>query len=164
MVDTVTFADVTTSSTQLSNASGYNLPTVTRDGKTLPHWLAVLWSAVLACGDQVAAAGVALVATSESEVAVGAGEKSFAIGTSKGFSTGSFVLAARTADPTGTWMLGQVSAYAGGDLTISVGAGMLAGSGTHSDWTIAISGPQGPEGPAGVASPGEIWGITLSML
>lgn len=164
MPDTVTFQNVTTSSSLLANASGYNRPTQTSDGKTLPHWLAVLWSAVLACGDQVAAAGAALVATSESDVAVGAGSKTFAIGTDKGFSTGSWVLAARTADPTGTWMLGQVASYAGGVLTLTVPAGLHAGGGSHSDWTIAISGPRGPEGPAAAVDPGEIWGISMSML
>lgn len=165
MPDTVTFQNVTTSSSLLANASGYNRPTQTSDGKTLPHWLAVLWSAVLVVDERVAATGATLAATSESEVTVGTGERVFAIGTGKGFVAGLWVIAARTADPGGTWMLGQVSAYSEGGLTLTVTD--TAGEGTHSDWTLALSaarGPAGPQGTPGVASPGEIWGISMSML
>ena len=122
----------------------------------------MLWSAVLECQDQVTAAASALAATSASSVAVGSGAKSFTIGTGAGFGVGAYVLVARTADPTGTWMLGVVTAYSGGDVTIDVGASDYAGGGTHSDWTLGISGPRGPAGEAGLSA-GQVWGQILSM-
>ena len=95
-------------------------------------------------------------------MAVGSGAKSFTIGTGAGFGVGAYVLVARTADPTGTWMLGVVTAYSGGDVTIDVGASDYAGGGTHSDWTLGISGPRGPAGEAGLSA-GQVWGQILSM-
>lgn len=149
MVDSVTFGDVTTSSTVLANATGYNAPTVTSDGKTLPHWLAILWEAVLECDAALEAVGPSLVATSSSSVAVGSGSKTFTVGAGKSFTAGLFVTAARTSDPSATYMAGQVTAYSGGDLTISVPADGYAGTGTFTDWTIGLGGRRGAQGPAG---------------
>ncbi|MEQ8346146.1 MAG: hypothetical protein RIB84_00615 [Sneathiellaceae bacterium] len=160
MVDSVTFLNVTVSTTLL-DSSGYNTPT-TANGKTLPLWIAAMWDAALFMDSKISSAAQALAATSESSVAVGSGSKVFAVGTDRGFAAGTYVLAARTADPTGTWMLGQVASYAAGDLTITVGASDYAGAGTHSDWTLGISGPRGATGPASLSA-GQAWGYILSM-
>lgn len=49
-------------------------------------------------------------------------------------------------------MYGQVSAYAGTQLTVAVSSG--AGSGTYADWTISLSGPPGPTGSTGGSGAG----------
>jgi len=94
---------------------------------------------------QIAAMGSALAATSSSSVAVGTGSKTFAIGTGKGFATGLWLVVFRTSDPS-VYMLGPVTGYSGGDVTVSVASGNVAGSGTYDDWTIGIGGQRGPVG------------------
>ncbi|MEQ8345086.1 MAG: hypothetical protein RIB84_23930 [Sneathiellaceae bacterium] len=94
---------------------------------------------------QIAAVGSALTATSSSSVSVGTGSKTFTVGASKGFATGLWLVAFRTSDPT-AYMLGPVTGYSGGDVTISVASGNSAGSGTFTDWTIGVGGQRGPAG------------------
>jgi len=108
-------------------------------------------SAIIAAPAQAAAAAAsaataanqasALRGTSASTLAIGTGSKAFTTQASKKWEPGDWVLAVSDANPTVDWMHGQVTAYSGSALTINVGA--KGGSGTKSDWTIRISGPQG---------------------
>ena len=103
------------------------------------------------CDSQILAVGSALTATSSSSVTVGTGSKTFTVGTGKGFADGLWLIAFRTSDPT-VYMIGQVTGYSGGDVTISVASGETAGAGTFTDWTIGIGGRRGASGD--VTGPG----------
>jgi len=111
---------------------------------------------------RIAAVGSALAATSSSSVAVGTGSKTWTIGTGKGFTAGLWLVVYRTADPT-TYLIGQVTDYSGGDVTISVASGDTAGSGIYADWTLGIGGQRGPAGADGDVTAGQAWGYILSM-
>ena len=101
--------------------------------------------AVQVAADAVTAAsqGASLLATSTTSTLVGTGARTFTTQASKQFQVGMWVLVVRTSAPT-TWMLGQVTSYSGTSLSISVSA--INGSGTYTDWSIGVSGPQGAAG------------------
>lgn len=93
-------------------------------------------SAVLAPGSS---------ATSTTSVTIGTGAKAFTIQTGKQFAIGQFVIAARTSAPE-NWMFGQVSAHNSGTGALTIAVEDTNGSGTFTDWTIALSGPSGSVG------------------
>jgi len=99
----------------------------------------------------LAAAGFA--STSTTSMTVAAGTKTFTIGTGLAFVPGAWVTVANTAAPTTTYMIGVVSAYTTGtgSMTVVVPSDGIAGAGTYTAWTVALSGPRGP---AGVGIPG----------
>ena len=101
--------------------------------------------AVQVAADAVTAAsqGASLLATSTTSTLVGTGARTFTTQASKQYQVGMWVLVVRTSAPT-TWMLGQVTSYSGTSLAISVSA--TNGSGTYTDWSIGVSGPQGAAG------------------
>lgn len=101
--------------------------------------------AVQVAADAVTAAlqGASLLATSTTSTLVGTGARTFTTQASKQFQPGMWLLVVRTSVPT-TWMLGQVTSYSGTALAISVSA--TNGSGTYTDWSIGVSGPQGAAG------------------
>lgn len=84
--------------------------------------------------------------TSTTSTAVGAGSKTFTTQAGKQFTGGNYVTVSRTSAPT-TLMHGVVTAYSGTALTVDVST--IAGSGTYTDWTIALSGAKGNNGPSG---------------
>ncbi len=84
--------------------------------------------------------------TSTTSTAVGAGMKTFTTQAGKQFTGGNYVTVSRTSAPT-TLMHGVVTSYSGTTLTVDVST--VAGSGTHTDWTIALSGAKGNNGPSG---------------
>jgi hypothetical protein len=84
--------------------------------------------------------------TSTTSLAVSAGSKSITTQSGKQFTAGNFVTISRTSAPT-TLMHGVVTAYSGTALTVEVST--ISGSGTYTDWTIALSGAQGAQGPSG---------------
>jgi hypothetical protein len=94
-------------------------------------------------------------ATSTSSVAVGTGSKTFGIASGLSFSVNQWVLAF---DAGGNAMLGQITAYTGGNLTMS--SVSTSGSGTHNDWTIVLANSQAaagimpPLGTGNVTGPG----------
>lgn len=90
-----------------------------------------------------AAQGASLLATSTTSTLVGTGARTFTTQASKQYQAGMWVIVVRTSAPT-TWMLGQVTSYSGTSLAISVSA--INGSGTYTDWSIGVSGPQGAAG------------------
>ena len=88
----------------------------------------------------------AMRGTSTTSTAVGAGTKTFTTQAGKQFTGGNYVTVSRTSAPT-TLMHGVVTSYSGTTLTVDVST--VAGSGTHTDWTIALSGAKGNNGPSG---------------
>lgn len=84
--------------------------------------------------------------TSTTSLAVSAGSKSITTQSGKQFTAGNFITISRTSAPT-TLMHGVVTAYSGTALTVEVST--ISGSGTYTDWTIALSGAQGAQGPSG---------------
>ena len=98
--------------------------------------------------DVIAAANyaAALKATSTSSIAIGTGSKTFVTQAGKQFATGQFILITSDADPT-NYMHGQVTSYSTTSLVVNVLD--IGGSGTHTDWTIDVSGSRGATGPAG---------------
>ncbi len=84
-------------------------------------------------------------ATSTTSVAIGTGSKSFTVETGKRYVAGTFITIASAADPTVDYMFGQVASYTSltGALVFDsqrIGDGA---AGTHTDWLISLSGPQG---------------------
>ena len=85
--------------------------------------------------------------TSTTSVTIGTGSKGpFTTQASKNFDVGVSVLITSNADTT-NYMHGQVTAYSGTSLTVNVTD--IGGSGTHTDWTITVSGTRGATGAAG---------------
>jgi len=89
-------------------------------------------------------------ATCSTSLTIGTGTQSFTLDqTGKAFALGQIVVLASTASPA-IQMIGPITAFNSGTGAISFTATYVAGSGTFSSWTIALSGPQGP---AGVTNP-----------
>jgi len=83
-------------------------------------------------------------ATSTTSLAVGSGSKSLTLAqTSKNFAVGQPVRIARTSDAAATWMQGIITAFTSGTgaMTVEVVA-PFEGTGTHTDWTVSLTGPQ----------------------
>lgn len=80
-------------------------------------------------------------ATSTTSVLVGTGSKSLTVQTGKAFVVGQFVTIARTSAPSTTSMFGIVTAYTSGTGALVVSVTSITGSGTFTDWTIALSAP-----------------------
>ena len=81
---------------------------------------------------------------SSDPLTVGAGAKALTIANSSGqipaFSVGMPVRIARTADPAGVWMQGEITAWDGATGIATVNIDATKGSGSFSDWSIAIGG------------------------
>lgn len=105
-------------------------------------------------------------ATSTTSSSIGTGSKSFTIQTGKAYVVGQFVLAARTSAPS-NWMFGQITAHDSGTGALTVDVTRTAGSGTFTDWTLALSGPAGTDGVGtgtvtSVGGTGTVNGLTLT--
>ena len=105
--------------------------------------IAAVATQVAADAATAASQGASLLATSATSTLVGTGAKSFTTQSGKQFQAGMWLLVVRTAAPT-TWMLGQVTSYSGTSLVMSISS--TNGSGTYTDWSIGVSGPQGAAG------------------
>jgi hypothetical protein len=81
-------------------------------------------------------------ATSTTSLTVGTGAKALTLAqTGKAFALGQPVVIARTSAPATVYMAGRISAFNSGTGALTVEVEMAAGSGTYTDWTIALSGP-----------------------
>lgn len=98
-------------------------------------------------------ANTQLTGTSSTSRSISAGSKQFDTQDGRAFDVGVFLLAYSAGDPT-KWMVGQVTDYTAGSLTVTVGADDFNGSGTFTDWILQVSGPRGPVGPTGPAGTG----------
>lgn len=88
-------------------------------------------------------------ATSTTALTVGPGPQNLTIQTGKSIPVGSHVLISRTSDPAGWWMHGPVTAHDPVTGALTVNVARHVGTGTVSDWTVSISGPEGIQGQAG---------------
>lgn len=100
-------------------------------GVELNAWAAALLPLVAA----------AFSTTSTTSVSIGTGTKNFTVGTGLSFIGGMQVLVSSDADPSTDYMIGTITSYNSGTgaLAVSVGSGDAYGSGTHTDWSIAIA-------------------------
>lgn len=87
---------------------------------------------------------------SASSVTIGTGSQSFLTSTDKAIAVGSSITLVWTADPT-QYMAGQVTAYSLG--TVTFNASVAAGSGTHADWQVFVTGVPGPKGNDELVAP-----------
>jgi len=78
------------------------------------------------------------LATSNTTITVETGAKTFTLNEEKrAFGIGNKLRIVSASDPTNVWMEGIVINYTNNDLTVNVGS--ASGSGTYSDWKIAIN-------------------------
>lgn len=125
----------------------------TKAGEAAASAVSAAASAVSASDDAAAAASSAASAvlapgtsaTSTTSVLIGTGSKTFTIETGKQFAIGQFVIAARTSAPN-NFMFGQVTAHDPGTGALTINSEDVGGTGTFTDWTIALSGPSGSVG------------------
>lgn len=85
--------------------------------------------------------------TSATSFAIGTGSKAFTTQKLLGYVPGSRVRFASASSPATNYMEGVVTAYAGTTLTATIDR--IAGSGTHTDWNLSITGDAGAAGAAG---------------
>lgn len=90
------------------------------------------------------AQAASLSGTSTTSIAISAGSKVLATQAGKSFTPGTFLLLTSNASPTTHYIFGQVTAYSGTSLTISVTS--VSGSGSRADWTIRVAGGPGVAG------------------
>lgn len=93
-----------------------------------------------------------ITATSTTSLSITAASKVFVIQRNKNFAVGDFVLATSDAAPSTNYAHGPVTDYTDDELTVNVTS--TGGSGTHTDWTIRLSGPKGATGAAGATGGG----------
>lgn len=104
-------------------------------------------SAASAAASAITAANQAasFVGTSTTSVLIGTGSKSFTTQTAKNFVAGEFVTIASQAN-SANYMYGQITSYTTGTGALVVTITATGGSGTFTDWNIALSGQQGLSG------------------
>ena len=103
--------------------------------------------------------GAGLVGTSTTSATIGAGAQSLTVQADKNFAAGQYVVAYQTSN-TANFMIGVATAYNGdtGVLAFTVASGDTGGSGTITDWTVAVSGRRGATGAAGGLTGGTLTG------
>lgn len=101
-----------------------------------------------ASASSAASLAAGITDTSSTSLTIGTGSKVFTVSSGKQFQAGMFISAVSQAN-NANYMHGQVSSYSGTTLTINVLD--IGGSGTLSDWNIAVSGSQGPQGATGAS-------------
>lgn len=119
----------------------YRRPTVTGTGLTLPYYVAIM-------EDYRADNGKNLIGYSTETITVASGVISFNLSTEIPYTLGSWVIMSSASDPSGKWMVGQVTSRTGVAMQITVpDASYRVGNGSvASDWEISPTGIQGPEG------------------
>jgi hypothetical protein len=80
-------------------------------------------------------------ATSTTSLAVGSGSKSIFVQTGKNFAPGQPIRVALTSAPSTTWMQAIADDYDSVTGQLDFTASTFAGTGTHSDWTVSLTGP-----------------------
>jgi hypothetical protein len=124
---------------------------------TCPDDPVVVGTSLITFASQQVVATATQQATSTTSLTIGTSAKTLTIQASKAFQIGQWVLI-QEASNSANQMLGQITAYGGTSLTVTVTA--TGGSGTHADWTIvltnspAAAGYQPPVGSGNVTGPG----------
>ena len=111
-------------------------------------------SATSAASSATAAAASAtlLAGTSATSISIATGSHTFTTTAGLAFPVGGYILAASAANPTVNNMYGVVTSYSGTTLIMS--ASVANGSGTHTDWNLALSGATGATGATGAPGSG----------
>jgi hypothetical protein len=124
-------------------------------GATLPSNTACAnkYLAFDSTGAPTAIDGVASISTSTSTQTVGTGSKTFVLTTDALFIAGQSVLVVSAAN-SANYMFGTVTSYTASTDTLIVNVSSVGGSGTHADWNIGLSGPQGIKGDTGASGTG----------
>lgn len=125
-------------------------------------------SAAAASASAASAAAIAgaFTGTSNSSLAIGAGNKTFVTQAGELYTPGIWMIAVSQAN-TANYMAGQVTSYSGTTLVINVT--IVGGSGTFADWNLSLSGTQGsqgaqgPQGPAGNLTGGNLLGLLAEL-
>jgi hypothetical protein len=79
-------------------------------------------------------------ATSSTSLTIGTGTQNLTVQTGKEFVEGMYVIIAYTSSPT-NYMAGTITSYDSGTGALEVNINVSVGSGTQSNWTISLSGP-----------------------
>lgn len=82
------------------------------------------------------------ISTSTTSLLIGAGSKTWTVGTGKQFQAGQFLLASSSADAT-QWMWGTVTSYNSATGALVVNVTLTGGAGTYASWNVSVSGVQG---------------------
>lgn len=99
-----------------------------------------------ASATSAAASAAALSGTSTTAITIATGAQTFATQSGKQWTSGIFLIISSNANAA-NYMHGTVTSYSGTSLVMNITD--TGGSGSHSDWNIALSGTQGPIGPSG---------------
>jgi hypothetical protein len=91
--------------------------------------------------NSIVGAANTVTGTSASNITVGTGVKVFAVGLGKQFQVNQFVMVSLATNPS-IFMIGQVTGYAAGNLTINVT--VTLGAGTYTNWLVSITGQPQP--------------------
>ncbi len=94
-----------------------------------------------------AASAAKLQGTSTTSNTIGTGTKSFTTQSGKFFTAGTWLVIVSDADPDTDYFHGVSTSYSGTSLDVNVTN--IGGSGTHTDWSIYVSGTRGATGAAG---------------
>lgn len=106
-----------------------------------------------AVAEAVGAIGGSVTGTSATSASIGTGSKGpFVAEADKNWGIGTWLAFTSSGSP-GNWMIGQVTAYSGANVTINVPSGSTNGSGTFTDWSITIA--QAPPAYAAVNKAGD---------
>ena len=129
----------------------YSQSIVAGTGQTLPRWTAALVDGVAECSAHKNTASAAATTatdastqaatflrsgTSATSFALATGSKTFTLAADRQFAVNDWILVSRTSDAT-KWAFGQITAKTGTSVTVRVDT--INGSGTFTDWTLAIS-------------------------
>ncbi|MCA3000313.1 MAG: hypothetical protein ING75_17125 [Rhodocyclaceae bacterium] len=83
--------------------------------------------------------------TSSTSLTVATGAQAFTTQTGKAWAVGQPVAISRTSAPATTQMFGTITAYNSGTGAMSIAVSQSKGSGTYTDWTIALTGAPAPQ-------------------
>ena len=147
-------ASASAASSSASSASSSASTATTQAGTATTQAAAAAASASAADASATAAAASAasLTGTSTTSLSITVASKTFTTQASKFFAAGNSVTITSDANPTVDNMFGTVTSYSGTTLIVNVLA--VNGSGTHTDWTIKVSGARGAQGAQGAAGAG----------
>lgn len=132
----------TTATTQAGIATSAATTATTQATAATTEAVIATTQAAAAAASAMAAAGT-ITATSTTSNTIGTGSFTFTTQANKNFFPGQFIVAASNANGA-NYIHGQVTSYSGTTLVMTESDN--GGSGTHADWNISASGPQGASG------------------
>lgn len=91
---------------------------------------------------------VAITATSSTSLTIGLGAKNLTIQTGRSYVIGQYLILVNSTNAQ-NWMVGQVTSHNSTTGELAVNVDDISGSGTHTSWTIGLSGTPGKDGEKG---------------